>query len=60
VKKRFTGRACFRGNVSSSLLIAKKPEEVNAHVQRLTDDVCQDGGGSNYVSITCIHIHIRI
>jgi hypothetical protein len=39
VKKRFTGWACFGGNVPSSLLIAGKPEEVKAHVKRLIDDV---------------------
>ena len=44
VKKRFTGWACFGGNVPSSLLIAAKPEEVTAHVKRLIDDVGQDGG----------------
>ena len=44
VKKRFTGWACFGGNVPSSLLIAGKPEEVKAHVKRLIDDVGQDGG----------------
>lgn len=44
VKKRFTGWACFGGNVPSSLLIAAKPEEVKTHVQRLIDDVGQDGG----------------
>jgi Uroporphyrinogen decarboxylase (URO-D) len=44
VKKRFTGWACFGGNVPSSLLIAGKPEEVKAHVKRLIDGVGQDGG----------------
>ena len=44
VKKRFTGWACFGGNLPSSLLIAGKPEEVEAHVRRLIDDVGQDGG----------------
>ncbi len=44
VKKRFTGWACFAGNVPSSLLIAGTPEDVRAHVQRLIDDVGQDGG----------------
>jgi Uroporphyrinogen decarboxylase (URO-D) len=44
VKKRFTGWACFGGNVPSSLLIAGKPEEVKAYVKRLIDDVGQDGG----------------
>jgi uroporphyrinogen-III decarboxylase len=44
VKKRFTGWACFGGNLPSSLLIAGKPEDVKAHVQRLIDDVGQDGG----------------
>jgi len=44
VKKRFTGWACFGGNLPSSLLIAGKPEEVKVHVERLIDDVGQDGG----------------
>lgn len=44
VKRRFTGWACFGGNVPSSLLIAGQPEEVKAHVRRLIDDVGQDGG----------------
>ncbi|HXX18289.1 MAG TPA: uroporphyrinogen decarboxylase family protein [Candidatus Acidoferrum sp.] len=44
VKKRFTGWACFGGNVPSSLLIAGKPDEVKAHVRRLIDDVGRDGG----------------
>jgi uroporphyrinogen-III decarboxylase len=44
VKKRFTGWACFAGNVPSSMLIAAKPDEVRAHVRRLIDDVGRDGG----------------
>jgi len=44
VKKRFTGWACFGGNLPSSLLIAGKVEEVNAHVRRLIDEVGRDGG----------------
>jgi len=44
VKRRFTGWACFGGNVPSSLLIAGKPEEVKTHVRRLINDVGQDGG----------------
>jgi uroporphyrinogen-III decarboxylase len=44
VKKRFTGWACFGGNVPSSMLIAAKPEEVREHVKRLIDDVGHDGG----------------
>jgi Uroporphyrinogen decarboxylase (URO-D) len=44
VRKRFSGWACFGGNVPSSLLIAGKPQEVKAHVRRLIDDVGQDGG----------------
>jgi hypothetical protein len=44
VKKRFTGWACFAGNVPSSMLIAAKPEEVSAHVRQLIDDVGRDGG----------------
>lgn len=44
VKKRFTGWACFGGNVPSSLLIASTPEEVRTYVRRLIDSVGQDGG----------------
>jgi uroporphyrinogen-III decarboxylase len=55
-KKRFTGWACFSGNVPSSLLIARKPEEVKAHVQQLIDDVGQDSERSSYVSLTCIRM----
>jgi hypothetical protein len=44
VKRRFTGWACFAGNVPSSLLIAGTPAEVESHVRRLIDDVGQDGG----------------
>ncbi|HXQ25394.1 MAG TPA: uroporphyrinogen decarboxylase family protein [Candidatus Acidoferrales bacterium] len=44
VKKRFTGWACFGGNVPSSLLVAGTTAEVQAHVKRLIDDVGQDGG----------------
>ena len=44
VKKRFTGWACFGGNVPSSMLVAAKPEEVRDHVKRLIEDVGQDGG----------------
>ena len=44
VKKRFTGWACFGGNLPSSLLIAGNPDDVRDHVRRLIDDVGQDGG----------------
>lgn len=44
VKKRFTGWACFAGNVPASMLIAAKPEEVRARVRQLIDDVGRDGG----------------
>ncbi|MDE3170481.1 MAG: uroporphyrinogen decarboxylase [Acidobacteriota bacterium] len=44
VKKRFTGWACFAGNVPASMLIAAKPEEVRAYVKELIDDVGRDGG----------------
>jgi len=44
VKKRFTGWACFGGNVPSSLLIAGTPEQVKTHVKQLIDDVGRDGG----------------
>jgi len=44
VKKRFTGWACFGGNVPSSLLIAGTPDQVKTHVKRLIDDVGRDGG----------------
>ncbi len=44
VKKRFTGWACFGGNVPASLLKAGRPEEVRDYVKRLIDDVAADGG----------------
>jgi uroporphyrinogen-III decarboxylase len=44
VKKRFTGWACFGGNVPVSLLKAGTPHQVEAHVKGLIDDVAQDGG----------------
>ena len=44
VKKRFTGWACFGGNVPSSLLVAGTTAQVEAHVKSLIDDVGQDGG----------------
>jgi len=44
VKKRFTGWACFGGNVPSSLLIAGTPDQVKGHVKQLIDDVGRDGG----------------
>jgi uroporphyrinogen-III decarboxylase len=44
IKKRFTGWACFAGNVPSSMLIAARPDEVSAYVRQLIDDVGRDGG----------------
>ncbi|MEJ2597951.1 MAG: uroporphyrinogen decarboxylase family protein [Anaerolineales bacterium] len=44
VKKRFTGWACFGGNVPVSLLKAGTPQDVEAHVKQLLDDVAGDGG----------------
>jgi uroporphyrinogen-III decarboxylase len=44
VKKRFTGWACFGGNVPVSLLKAAKPEKVADCVKQLIDEVGQDGG----------------
>ncbi|HXX00656.1 MAG TPA: uroporphyrinogen decarboxylase family protein [Candidatus Acidoferrales bacterium] len=44
VKKRFSGWACFGGNVPSSLLVAGTADEVSEHVKRLIDDVGRDGG----------------
>lgn len=44
VKKRFTGWACFAGNVPSSMLIAAKPDDVCAYVRQLIADVGRDGG----------------
>lgn len=44
VKKRFTGWACFGGNVPVSLLKAAAPGEVSDCVKELLDDVAQDGG----------------
>ena len=44
VKKRFTGWACFGGNLPVSLLKAATPQVVEAHVKQLIDDVAGDGG----------------
>ncbi len=44
VKKRFTGWACFGGNVPVSLLKAATPEVVSDYVKNLIDTVSQDGG----------------
>lgn len=44
VKKRFTGWACFGGNVPASLLKAATPQEVADCVKGLIDEVGQDGG----------------
>ncbi len=44
VKKRFTGWACFAGNVPGSLLKAGTPAEVSDYVKRLIDTVAGDGG----------------
>lgn len=65
VKKRFTGWACFAGNVPSSMLIAAKPEEVRAHVRQLIDDVGRDGGyilstGATVDSAVAANLHAMI
>ena len=44
VKKRFTGWACFGGNVPVSLLKAGTPAQVKDSVKKLLDDVAGDGG----------------
>lgn len=44
VKKRFTGWACFAGNVPASMLITAKSDEVRTYVRGLIDDVGRDGG----------------
>ncbi len=44
VKKRFTGWACFGGNVPASLLKAGTPQQVSDHVKGLIDAVGGDGG----------------
>lgn len=44
VKKRFTGWACFGGNVPVSLLKTGTPEQVADYVKQLIDDVAGDGG----------------
>ena len=44
VKKRFTGWACFGGNLPVSLLKAATPQVVEAYVKQLIDDVAGDGG----------------
>ncbi len=44
VKKRFTGWACFCGNVPSSVILTVTPQEVVRFTKRLIDDVGRDGG----------------
>jgi uroporphyrinogen-III decarboxylase len=44
VKKKLDGWACFGGNVPGPLLKAGTPQEVEAYVRKLIDDVAQDGG----------------
>jgi hypothetical protein len=44
VKKRFTGWACFGGNVPVSMLKAAAADKVEAHVKGLIDDLAPDGG----------------
>ncbi|UCG88749.1 MAG: uroporphyrinogen decarboxylase [Gemmatimonadota bacterium] len=44
VKAKLGGWACFGGNVPGSLLKAGTPQEVEAYVKQLIDDVAQDGG----------------
>jgi hypothetical protein len=44
VKKKLGGWACFGGNVPVSMLATSQPQEVKEYVERLIDDVAQDGG----------------
>lgn len=44
VKKRFTGWACFGGNIPVSMLKAGTPAEVEDCVKELIESVGQDGG----------------
>lgn len=44
VKKRFSGWACFGGNVPASLLKAGTPDQMENYVKNLIDTVGQDGG----------------
>jgi len=44
VYKRFTGWACFGGNVPVSMLKAGTPDQVRAYVKHLIDDVAGEGG----------------
>jgi uroporphyrinogen-III decarboxylase len=44
VKKHFTGFACFGGNVPASLFRAGTPAEMEAHCQRLIDEIAPGGG----------------
>jgi hypothetical protein len=44
VKKRFTGWACFGGNVPVSILKAGTPQQVEDYTKGLIDDVAGDGG----------------
>jgi hypothetical protein len=65
VKRRFSGWACFGGNVPASLLKVGKPEEVSNYVKRLIDDVAHDGGyilcaGSNLDDVRPENLHAMI
>ncbi len=44
VKKRFSGWACFGGNVPASMLLAATPQQVSDYVKKLIDDLAGDGG----------------
>jgi len=44
VKKRFTGWACFGGNVPTSMLKVSTPGLICDHVKQLIDEVASDGG----------------
>lgn len=44
VKKRWSGWACFGGNVPASLLSTGTADEVSAYVKQLLADVAGDGG----------------
>jgi hypothetical protein len=44
VKKKLGGWACIGGNVPGSMLKAGSPQDIEAYVKGLIDDVAQDGG----------------
>ncbi len=57
VKKKFTGWACFAGNVPNSLLHAGTAAQVEDYVKKLIDTVAQDSGYALSIGAVLDHAH---